>query len=337
VPYYALGNELTSDPQQRTKLMTYCAVFISVAGLLTPWAYKLSFMPYFGSNEIEGVRVVGVIGASLLVAAGLLPCIFCKEKAEAQRQPKFDFYDAFVSTFKCRPFVIMCSVYILGLFGILLVAPMAFYVGTFYMFDGDKAAMSTLYGWLGCIWAFTSIICSPVIYRLINRYERKYVLIWSLVLVMIGQGIQWWMFTPKYPYLSIISYVLSSPGVAALHIIVYSWLADICDYDCLRSGLRREGTFSAIYGLVVKTAFAIAIFFSGVLISIAGVSAGGGEIPSAESILRLRVLFSTVPPVVIMITIAIAFRYPLTKAKMRDVQQQLELRNNQKANGSIND
>lgn len=326
VPYYALGNELTSDPQLRAKLMTFCAVFISVAGLMTPWAYSLSFIPYFGVNEIEGVRVIGIIGGTLIIITGMLPCLMCKEQVTAQTQPKFHFMSALKNAFKTRPFVILCSVYILGLFGILLVSPLAFYVGTYYMFDGDKAAMSKLYGWLGSSWALTSILSSPFIYWLIKRFEKKAVLIASLVLVLIGQASQWWLFTPSNPYLSIISFVLSSPGIISLHIIIYSWLADVCDYDYLQSGLRREGLFSAVYGLVVKSAFALAIFCSGIIISIAGVNTGQDAIQSPEVILRLRLLFSIVPPVVIVIAIAVAIGYPLTKKRMAEIQQTLEQR-----------
>ncbi len=326
VPYYALGNELTPDYHIRTKLMSYCVMFIGVAGIFTPWAYNLSFCPYFGVNEIEGVRVIGIIGGSLIVLTGLLPAMFCRENVTAQNQPKCQFIPALKSTLKTKPFIILCGVLLLGLFGILLVAPMAFYVGTYYMFGGDTGQMSKLYGVLGSSWAITSIISSPVIYRLVKHFDKKAVLAASLLLVMLGQGIQWYTFNPSHPYLSVLSYILSAPGVAALFIIVFSWLADVCDFDELQSGLRREGIFSAVYNLISKAGFAAATFGSGILITVAGVNTVTGAVQSPEVILRLRLLFSIIPPIIILFALILTLLYPLNASRMHEIRMELDKR-----------
>jgi GPH family glycoside/pentoside/hexuronide:cation symporter len=215
---------------------------------------------------------------------------------------------------------------LLGLFGILLVAPMAFYVGTYYMLDGNTSAMSKLYGVLGSSWAITTIICSPLIYRLIKRYDKKIVLAGALCIVMIAQGVQWFTFNPAHPYLSVVSYVFSSPGVAALFIVVFSWLADVCDLDEVQSGLRREGIFSAVYNLIVKLGIASATFGSGILISVAGVNTEPGAVQSPDVIWRLRILFSVIPPAIIAVALVITLLYPLNAAKMKEIRNELDAR-----------
>jgi len=326
VPYYALGNELTLDANIRVKIMSYCSAFMGVAGLFTPWAYNLCFSPYLGSNEIEGVKVVGLLGGSLIIITGMLPCVFCHERFSAQSQPKFHFMNSLRAAVQNKPLLIMSGVFLSTIFGILLVAPMAFYVGTYYIFGGDKAAMSKLYGLLGSSWALTTIISSPILYWLIKKFDKKIVLIGSLIIAIIGQGLQWITFTPKMPYLSILSFVLTSPGIAALNIVVYSWLADICDHDEYTTGLRREGIFSAMYSLITKSGVAMATFLSGILISIAGVDSSSTTVQSPETIFKLRLLFCTVPIVIILVSIILIITFPLNKKIMLEIRSTLEQR-----------
>jgi GPH family glycoside/pentoside/hexuronide:cation symporter len=330
VPYYALGNELTPDYHIRTRLMSYSVMFMGIAGIFTPWAYNLCFCPYFGTNEIEGVRVVGIVGGAVIIVTGLLPVLFCKENIAAQSQPKCHFMSAMKSTLKNKPFIILCGVLLLGLLGILLVAPMAFYVGTYYMFGGDTSQMSKLYGVLGSSWAITTIISSPIIYRLVKYFDKKVVLAASLLLAMLGQGMQWYTFNPIHPYWSVLSYVLTSPGVAALFTVVLSWLADVCDYDELQSGLRREGIFSAVYSLISKAGIAAATLFSGILITVAGVNTTVGAVQSPEVILRLRLLFSIIPPAVMLLALILTFLYPLNASSMREIRAELDKKNRAK-------
>lgn len=335
VPYYALGNELTPDYQIRTRLMSYSVMFVGIAGIFTPWAYNLCFSPYFGANEIEGVRVVGIVGGALIIVTGLVPVMFCKENLAAQSQPKCHFLSAMKSTFKNKPFIILCGVLLFGLFGILLVAPMAFYVGTYYVFGGDTGQMSKLYGVLGSSWAVTTIISSPIIYRLVKRFDKKVVLAASLLLAMLGQGMQWYTFNPAHPYLAVLSYVLSAPGVAALFIVVLSWLADVCDYDELQSGLRREGIFSAVYSLISKAGIAAATVFSGILISVVGVNTTVGAVQSPDVILRLRLLFSVIPPAVMVLALILTLFYPLNASSMRKIRAELDKRSRAKGFSNV--
>ena len=50
--------------------------------------------------------------------------------------------------------------------------------------------------------------------------------------------------------------------------------ADVIDLDELKTGLRREGTFGAIYWWMVKFGFAIAGGLSGVIMSSVGFDSG---------------------------------------------------------------
>ena len=103
VPWNALGYELTTDYNERTRVMAYKTFFSSAAAtFFLPWAYKLCFV--LGKTEVEGVRVVGVIFGVLMILTGVVPALFCKENMSVQTQHKITFKAALKYTMKNRPF-----------------------------------------------------------------------------------------------------------------------------------------------------------------------------------------------------------------------------------------
>ena len=73
VPWNALGFELTTDYNERTKVMAYKGFLASIAcAVILPWPYKLSLMPIFGANEVEGIKIVGLIFAAIMLVLGCM-------------------------------------------------------------------------------------------------------------------------------------------------------------------------------------------------------------------------------------------------------------------------
>ncbi|MDZ7647315.1 MAG: MFS transporter [Cytophagales bacterium] len=83
-------------------------------------------------------------------------------------------------------------------------------------------------------------------------------------------------------------------GIGSLFVLMMSMTADVIDMDELNTGLRREGTFGAIYWWMVKFGFAIAGGLSGVIMSTVGFDSGAATQPEG-AIEGLRAFFSGVP------------------------------------------
>lgn len=59
-------------------------------------------------------------------------------------------------------------------------------------------------------------------------------------------------------------------GIGGLFTLIMSMTADVIDLDVLNTGLRREGSFGAIYWWMVKFCFAIAGLLSSLLMGWVG-------------------------------------------------------------------
>jgi GPH family glycoside/pentoside/hexuronide:cation symporter len=64
--------------------------------------------------------------------------------------------------------------------------------------------------------------------------------------------------------------VCAGIGVATAFLIPWSMLPDVCDYEYLRTGERREGDLYAIFGLVQKVAVGIALSLSSYILDLVG-------------------------------------------------------------------
>jgi GPH family glycoside/pentoside/hexuronide:cation symporter len=330
VPYYALGNEITFDPEKRSKVMTWRNLIWGGVTLLAPWTYSLSFSRYFGENEVQGVRVVSVIVGSFIIICSVISVVSSKENLAFQSQPKVRLLNSFKEAFTNKPFVILALVRTITMFGFNLVTPMVTYIINFYTFGGDRAAGAYLWGYIGTTFGVTAILAAPVSDKLVRTIGAKACAIISLVLLMISQMSWYFVTEPDKPYMALLPYVLCGPGITMFFAVTSIWLADTCDYDDLKNGIRREGIFSSVFSLTFKLAIALALGVSGLLVAVAGVVSDPDAIPSPEALHNLRLMNALVPVIFIVISLILAIIYPLNEKKMIQIRAELDARNLQK-------
>ena len=118
--------------------------------------------------------------------------------------------------------------------------------------------------------------------------------------------------------------MVSQIGLCGCWVIGGSICADVCDYDELKTGKRREGMYSAVGGFVYKATLALVAVLSGAILVWAGVKEGEVTSLSLDIINKLRMMYVVVPVIAFGLGIWVMINYPLTKKKMLDIQRQLE-------------
>jgi GPH family glycoside/pentoside/hexuronide:cation symporter len=325
VPCNGLASELTMDVDERTRVMAYRSFFAGIAGLITPWAYKLCFVIFFGETEVEAVKWVGVIFGLLIIVTGAIPALACKENPAGGQQDKIKILKAIKETLKNRPFLLIVGMVFFILMGIFLVQPMALYIGIYYLFDGDKAAAAKLGGVAGTMYAVSGIAATPLVAWIGTKFGKRRTLLVAQVVLIISSLLSWVLYTPESPYMSLICMAMMSPGMACVWILLGSMLADACDYDQLNTGLRREGMYGAMYSWFLKAAIAGVIAVSGFLVAWSGVDPEL-KIQSVQTVTRMRVLFALTPPVFYLIALVCTWFYPLSEERMHEVRAELDAR-----------
>jgi GPH family glycoside/pentoside/hexuronide:cation symporter len=325
VPWSALGMEMTPDYHERTRVMAYSAFLANIAALLMPWIFKATELPIF-KNGIEGGRYVGFILAGVIMVTGIVSALGCRERnlKQARTQKKVPFWYSVKETCKNRAFLILVFVVFFVTSAFYIIESFSTYVMTYYIFGGSKAAGATIVGWSGMAWVITSMAFVPVAAWLSARVGKKGAFIIFLLIKLAGHLSKIICYNPDRPYLAIFPPVLIAAGFVAVWTIGNSMMADICDMDELKTRARREGSFGAMYGWVLKVGGSAAGLLTGYILRGTGFDAALGGAQGHSTLLWMRIWEISVPAVGVMIALILLAFYPLTERRSYEIRAELD-------------
>lgn len=329
IPYHALGLELTSDYDERTRLMSLKSIFAGAGGIfLMPWAYKLCFV--LGGDEVEGVnrevvgvRTVGIIYGALMVIFVIFPAVFCRERFANANREKMPIINAIKCTIKNRPFIILCVSIVLTMVGVYIVAPLGMIINMTYVYAGDKEASAMIGGIYGTIYSICAVASVPLVSYLGTRFGKKRILVAGLLLSASGFLLSWFLINPAMPYLQLLLAIIVAPGLSAVTaLLAYALLADICDLDELNTGLRREGMYTAVYTWSVKMSSTCVLVLTGYLLVWTGFDPDN-LLSTPQTVLKLRLAMMLIPSGFMLSAAFVMTFYRLNRAKVEQIQAQL--------------
>jgi len=95
IPWIALGYEMTPDYHERTNLQSWSRGFAQIPWLIAPWCWAIMFNKNWFPNPetgeadaVLGSRIVAIIIGVVIIAAGVLPALFIKERFADLPKPK---------------------------------------------------------------------------------------------------------------------------------------------------------------------------------------------------------------------------------------------------------
>jgi glycoside/pentoside/hexuronide:cation symporter, GPH family len=327
VPYSALGFELTPDYDERTRVIAW-RMYIGLFGSLTAgWLYRLANLQIF-ENEAQGAFWISAVLAVIVIAAGVMPVIGCREDLEVEKQPKIRILDALAYTLTNRPFLILFVAYLIIILALFTANGLGPFLMIYYVFGGDRVKFGDFGGTLGTLAVAMSYVSLFFIGWLSRRAGKRRAMITGMSLAMFGAFFNWFAIDPRWPWMMFPVAVVSFLGMQGCWLMIDSMVADICDDDELRSGRRREGMFSAVKGFALKLAQAITALAGGVLLTFSGFDAesareGGMTLDVA---LRMKTLMIGIQVVGLLIAIAVMWKYPISRQRAEQTRRALERR-----------
>tara|TARA_R110000787_G_scaffold120553_9_gene231532 strand:+ start:838 stop:2478 length:1641 start_codon:yes stop_codon:yes gene_type:complete len=232
-PLVGLGYEMTSDYNERTRLMAFANIIGQIAWMLVPWFWVVIADPTVFPLSEETLRTIGEMGLSgdeltkittqkiqatgvrnlsLLVGLGcailgILPAFFCKgmdagkmenRKVISTKTLASSFKELWLGikeVFKNKPFMKLCGATFLVFNGFQMVASFSFFIIVFYIYNGDYGLASTWPAWFASITALiTAFMVIPIISRIANKWGKRKAFIISTVISIIGYILKWWGF-----------------------------------------------------------------------------------------------------------------------------------------------
>ena len=147
----------------------------------------------------------------------------------------------------------------------------------------------------------------------------------TIGLSLLGYALKWFGYDPDQPYLLLISAPLVAFGVGSLFTLMGSMIGDVCDFDELNTGERREGVFGAIYWWMVKIGMALAGLLTGVMLNSSGFDVDLAS-QTESTLFMLRTFDIGVPLLTSALAIWIMLRYPITEDRAYEIRSELEAR-----------
>ncbi len=338
-PFVGLGYEITSDYNERTRLMAFSQFMGQIAWMIVPWFWVLIADPDLFSSQAEGVQTLSLYVAGGCIILGLMPGLFCKgiDSDHIENRAEISFGTLWtnlvgvvrniIQTFKNTAFVKLCAATFLIFNGFQLVASFSYFIIVFHMFNGDYGATGTWPAWFSTISAVvTAFLVIPVVSWMANKWGKRNAFIISTGLSIVGYALKWYGFNPENPWMIFMPIPLMSFGIGGLFTLMMSMTADVCDLDELKNGMpRKEGTFGAIYWLMVKLGQALALVLGGVVLKFVGFDAGAAT-QSVETMTNLRIADIVIPAGTALMAIIVMWKYDLTEEKANEIKGELVLR-----------
>ncbi|MFH6767255.1 MFS transporter [Gaetbulibacter aquiaggeris] len=333
-PLIGLGYEMTSDYNERTRIMAFSQTIGQIAWMIVPWFWVLIANPDLFETQAIGVRRLSIIVGAVCLILGLLPAIFCKgiDSAHMENRKKItfktmfsnlkDLLDGIVQVSKNKPFMKLCGATFLVFNGFQLVASFSYFIIVYYMFNGDFGAAGNWPAWFSTITAvITAFGVIPIVTWMANNWGKRNAFVISTAISILGYILKWWGFNPDYHWLIFLPVPFMAFGLGGLFTLMMSMTADVCDLDELRNGMpRKEGTFGAIYWWMVKLGQALALVLGGLVLKVVGFD-GNAAVQTAETIRDLRIADIVIPAVTAGLAIVIMWKYSLNETRAAEIKQ----------------
>ncbi len=328
VPYISYGYELSQDYHERTQLMGFRMFFVSLGNVLLRWVYWFTQRRCF-SNTLQGMRVAALGLGALFVLCALGPLLLTGRAAAPERREarlkRIRLADI-VSVFRVRPFRCVALCLALGVFGVISISSLNFYIIMYYVCNGDKGFGGTLLGLNGTLGGILGVASLPLITRISRRLGKRLTLVIFLLIGVIGSALNWILYTPRAPYLSVLQTVFYTPALTALWMLLFSMMADVCDYDEYHNHLRREGIFAAVLSWVGKVGITLGVVAGGYILVWTGYNQTPGAVQTAQTLLNMRLYYVIVPTVGLALAALALAPYALGARKVAELKAALASR-----------
>ncbi len=328
-PYWAMGIEIAPSYDGRTRVVTYRAVIDKVAGLIMPFVPVFCFSLFF-FKATEGLFWVAVFGCIVGVPTTVLMCWFVKEPPvfvpKQTRKTKQagllrSMWEVAQNRHFLKVFIITTAVGVTN--GVFM--QFSGYLNIYWVMGSALAgaklsAMIAVAAWAICF------INLPLINWACKKFQKHNVLIAAVAWMALGTAINWWALNPAHPEYQFVLPFFFSVGISMTYTVLPTMMADVTDVDELYHHVRREGMFGAVMSFLNKLMGTLVPIVGGAVLVASGFDPLLEYRQTADTIWNMRFLASFVPAALLLLSILLIWRYPLTREKVEEIKAELARR-----------
>jgi GPH family glycoside/pentoside/hexuronide:cation symporter len=233
--------------------------------------------------------------------------------------------EALTQTLGNKPFRLVMGLYLLSWTTASILAAVLVYFANYYLKVPEQANYFVL------IAEGFAILFIPLWVWVSQRLDKRQAFIWgtlSWIVVLLGI----FLLPPDQIILAYILAALSGSGIATAYVIPWAMVPDVVEYDQVRSGQRREGSYYAFASFFQKLATGAALWAMGMALSMTGylTPSPGNSLPDQpqEAINAIRYFVGPIPAVLLVLALLFAWRYPITRESHQATLDALASREN---------
>ena len=162
-----------------------------------------------------------------------------------------------------------------------------------------------------------SILSVPIWIAFGRRFEKKPLLVTSMVMVCIGIGGMFFVGPGGVVAMALLA-AIGGAAAGGADVVFPSLCADVIDYDEYRTGERKEGMYFAAWNFVAKTALGLAAIVTGFALSASGFDPNREQTETAK--LAIRSLMSGYPLVCYGTGALLFLRFGLTRQAHAEIR-----------------
>jgi GPH family glycoside/pentoside/hexuronide:cation symporter len=328
VPYTALTPELTPDYDERTSLTSVRLSFSVIGGVLAAFFHTQIVSafddPLAGNAVSAGIWAVAITVPWFITFLGTREPDYALATHTQAAAGGPGFWEGLRLALSNRPFVLVTLIYLLSWLALQFVQT------NLFIYVKDWVQMDTgLFGFVLLAIQFSSfawILIWARVSERIGKHGVYYLGITVFVLVELAL----FFVQPGQTALVFALAVTVGAGVSVVYLVPWSMLPDVIELDELRTGQRREGIFYGFFALLQKLGLSLGLFVSGWVLELAGyINAVPGQpapVQPPAVLLALRVLVGPAGAVILLLSAAAVYAYPITKARHAEIRAQLRAR-----------
>ena len=318
VGYNSLTPELTPDYDERSSLNGYRMAF-SISGSLGAIILATALGWFINDARLLFVLLGAGLGAVSIIPP-LIVFSITREKPAEQLPPALPLGDSLRQTLGNRPFRMVMGLYLLSWTTASIIAAVLVYFANYYLRVPDQANYFVLAA------QGSAILFIPVIVKISQQLDkRRAFMLGSLAWMLVLLGIS--ALRPDQVGLAYLLAALAGFGIATAYVVPWSMVPDVVEYDQLRSGQRREGSYYSFASFFQKLATAVALWGMGQALAYTGYltpdASGALPIQPEAAVQALRVFTGPIPAVLLFLAVLFAWKYPITRESHKATLQEL--------------
>jgi len=323
IPYGSLGSVITDDPAGRTLLSTFRTLGGGIGGgVVSIVAPKVVYTKQDGYNVTNANGML--LFAAAMAAFGVLFYLLCykstRERIPSEENPNVDIKGTYKGLITSRPFI---AVALMGVFvsGQLQFTSFNQYLYKNFFGNTDLAILGTIAAYLPMALAI------PLTQKLVARFGKKEISGIGAMLAA-AAAIAVAVIQPGRDQAGLFMFflLLIGTGNSFVTITVWAIVADVIDYQEMKTGIRSESAIYAVYTFSRKVGQMLAETGGMLLLGWAGYDASNANVGYIRGVGdKLMILCTVIPAVVYtLVFVLMQFLYPLSKENLKPVYAFME-------------